>query len=113
MTTSHVDTLHYAKELKSAGFSDDQAETITHLQAATIDRVLEQARHDFHLDDISTRRDLKELESALKHDIELLRADTARLIAETKADLTRWIISAGFLQTALLIGILLKIGHLI
>jgi hypothetical protein len=66
------------------------------------------------------RRDMKELETALRHDIELLRADTGRMIAETnqrisesKADLTRCIIGAGFLQTTLIIGVLLKITHLI
>jgi hypothetical protein len=56
---------------------------------------------------------MKDLETTLKHDIELLRADTGRLIAESKADLTRWIIGAGFLQTTLIIGVLLKISHLI
>jgi hypothetical protein len=35
------------------------------------------------------------------------------MIAESKADLTRWIIGAGFLQTILIIGVLLKIAHLI
>ena len=52
------------------------------------------------------------METHLEHKIELLRADTARLIAENKADLTRWIIGAGFLQTTLIIGVLLKIAHL-
>jgi hypothetical protein len=113
MNTAHIDTLQHANKLKAAGFNDTQAVAIIELQAEAIDTALEQARHDYRLDEISTRRDLKELETALKHDIELLRADTARLIAETKADLTRWIISAGFLQTALIVGILLKIGHLI
>ena len=53
------------------------------------------------------------MEINLDHKIELLRADTGRLIAETKADLTRWIIGAGFLQTTLIIGVLLKLAKLL
>lgn len=33
-------------------------------------------------------------------------------IAETKADLTRWVVGAGVLQTILIIGVLLKIAKL-
>jgi hypothetical protein len=113
VTTITFDTLHFANRLKSAGFTDEQAQIITELQIAAIDNTLEQARHDYHLDELSTTRDLKELEITLKHEIELLRSDTGRMIAESKADLTRWIIGAGFLQTTLIIGVLLKISHLI
>ena len=113
MSTITFDTLHFANRLKSAGFTDEQAQVITELQLSAIDNTLEQAKHDYHLDDLSTTRDLKELETTLKHEIELLRSDTGRLIAESKADLTLWIIGAGFLQTTLIIGVLLKISHLI
>ena len=113
MSTITFDTLHFANRLKSAGFTDEQAQVITELQLNAIDSTLEHARHDYHLDDVATKRDMKDLEITLKHDIELLRADTGRLIAESKADLTRWIIGAGFLQTTLLIGVLLTISHLI
>jgi len=88
-------------------------QVIIELQLNAIDSTLAHARHDYHLDDVATKRDTKDLETTLKHDIELLRADTGRLIAESKADLTHWIIGAGFLQTTLIIGVLLKISHLI
>ncbi len=113
MTTIPFDTLDFANRLKSVGFTDEQAQVITELQRTATGNTLEQARHDYHLDDVATKRDLKEIETALKHDIEILRADTGRMIAESKADLTRWIIGAGFLQTTLIIGVLLKIAHLI
>ncbi|NJA05600.1 DUF1640 domain-containing protein [Methylococcaceae bacterium WWC4] len=120
MNAIPFDTLEFANRLKAAGFSDDQAQVLTELQRSATDSTLEQARHDYHLDDVATKRDLKEIETALRHDIELLRAETGRQIAETgrqiaetKADLTRWIIGAGFLQTTLVIGVLLKIAHLI
>ncbi|NOS89758.1 MAG: DUF1640 domain-containing protein [Methylococcaceae bacterium] len=120
MNAIPFDTLHFANRLKAVGFTDEQAEAITELQRAATDSTLEQARHDYHLDDVATKRDMKELETTLKHEVELLRADTGRMIAETnqriyesKADLTRWIVGAGFLQTTLIIGVLLKITHLI
>ena len=124
MNAVPFDTLHFANRLKSVGFTDEQAQVITELQRTANDSTLEQARHDYHLDDVATKRDMKELETALRHDlkeidaalrheIELLRADTGCMIAESKADLTRWIIGAGFFQTALIIGVLLKIAHLI
>ena len=65
------------------------------------DSTLEQVRHDYQMDDVATRRDLKELELILDHKIKLLRADTARLIAESRADLTRWIIGAVFFANSL------------
>lgn len=124
MNAIPFDTLYFANRLKSVGFTDEQAQVITELQRTANDGTLEQARHDYHLDDVTTKRDMKELETALtrdmkeletalEHKIELLRADTGRMIAESKADLTRWIIGAGFFQTALIIGVLLKIAHLI
>ncbi|MDO9139075.1 MAG: DUF1640 domain-containing protein [Methylobacter sp.] len=120
MTAITIDTLHFANRLKSVGFTDEQAQVLTELQISANDSTLEQVKHDYHLDEVATKRDLKELETVLKHDIELLRADTGRMIAETnqriaesRADLTRWIIGAGFFQTALIIGVLLKIAHLI
>ena len=124
MNAIPFDTLHFANRLKAVGFTDEQAEVITELQRTATDSTLEQARHDYHLDDVATKRDMKELETALKHDIEtlevnlrreieVLRADTGRMIAMSKADLPRCIIGGGFLQTTLIIGVLLKITHLI
>jgi len=124
MNAIPFDTLKFALRLKAAGFTEAQAEVITEMQKEVVDNTLEQARHDFHLDDVSTKRDLKDLEvvlrteikaleSELSHKIELLRADTRRDQAETKADLTRWIVAAGFLQTTVIVAVLLKIAHLI
>ncbi|KJV05812.1 DUF1640 domain-containing protein [Methylocucumis oryzae] len=115
MNAIHFDTLAFANRLKSAGFTDAQAQVLVELQRETTDQALEQAKHDFHLDDLATKRDVKELETELQHSLALIKADTARLIAEThqhiaetKADLTRWIIAAGFLQTTVIIGVLLS-----
>ena len=69
MNTAHIDTLQHANKLKAAGFNDTQAVAIIELQAEAIDTALEQARHDYRLDEISTRGDLKELETILKRDL--------------------------------------------
>jgi len=113
MHTISFDTLQFADRLKAVGFSDEQARAITELQSSATNNTLEQARHDYHLDDLAAKRDLKEMETALEHKIELLRADTQRMIAENKADLSRWITGAGFLQTTFIIGVILKVAHLL
>ena len=45
---------------------------------------LEQARHDYQLDDLATKRDLKELESVLKRDIKELELRFEVKLAEIK-----------------------------
>ena len=114
MTTLTFDTHAFVKKLRDVGFSEEQAETITELQKTTVTNTLEQARHDYELDNLATKRDLKEIETALRKDIELLRADSRRDIAETKADLQRWIIGvvfgAGILQTAIIAALVLKLA---
>ena len=63
MNTITFDTLDFANRLKSVGFTDEQAQVITELQRTATDNTLEQARHDYHLDDVATKRDMKELET--------------------------------------------------
>lgn len=69
MTAITFDTHEFFNELKQAGFSDQQAETITKLQKAAIASTLEQAKLEYGLDDIATKRDLRELELSIKHDL--------------------------------------------
>jgi hypothetical protein len=40
-------------------------------------------------------------------------AETQARIAEAKAELTRWVIGAGVLQTTLVIGVLLRVARLV
>ena len=102
MATIIFDTHEFVKRLRDAGFTEPQAEVITDLQRETREAAIEQARHDYHLDELATKRD-----------IELVRAELKKDIAESKAELTRWIIGAGLLQTSLIIGALMKMAHLI
>lgn len=103
------DTHEFIKELKSAGFSEEQAEAITRLQKAAVSTTLEQAKHDFELDDVATKRDLKELETSLKRDIKELELKQDVKLAETKSELIRWVVGVGLLQTTLIAALLLKL----
>lgn len=106
MSTSPFDTHAFFNELKGAGFTEQQAEVITKLQKTTITTTLEQARHDYQLDDLTTKRDLKELELRLESRIK----DTELKIVESKADLIRWVVGVGVLQTALITALLIKLS---
>ncbi|MGZ8182151.1 MAG: coiled-coil domain-containing protein [Methylobacter sp.] len=46
MTTLTFDTHEFIKELKNAGFSEQQAEAITNLQKTAISTTLEQVKHE-------------------------------------------------------------------
>ncbi|MDP2904391.1 MAG: DUF1640 domain-containing protein [Methylovulum sp.] len=117
MSTITFDTHEFVKKLKDVGFSEQQAEVITDLQKTTVSNTLEQARHDYELDDLATKRDLREtelrLDSRIKETelkIELVKSELKRDIAETKADLIRWVVGVGLLQITIIAGLLLKIA---
>jgi hypothetical protein len=99
MATLSFDTHDFVKKLKGVGFSEEQAEVLTDLQKTTISNTLEQARHDYDLDNLATKRDLKELELIMRKDA-----------AETKADLIRWVVGVGLLQTVLITALMLKLA---
>jgi hypothetical protein len=63
-----------------------------------------------------TQLEIKEVEARLSKEIHLLDlkiAENTSKIAETKAELVRWVVGVGLLQTTLISGILLKVAHLI
>lgn len=99
MATLSFDTHDFVKKLKGVGFSEEQAEVLTDLQKTTVSNTLEQARHDYDLDNLATKRDLKELELIMRKDA-----------AETKADLIRWVVGVGLLQTVLITALMLKLA---
>jgi hypothetical protein len=101
MTTFILDTLAYADTLKAGGFSTQQAETQARALAEILDRQM------------ATKAEVTEHENNLQHAIEVLRLELKRDIAETKAELTRWVIGAGVLQTTVIIGVLMKVAKLL
>lgn len=80
------DTLAYAKKLRTAGFTEQQAEVAAEAQKETIEVVIAEFETR-HLNEMATKLDL----------------------AETKAELVRWVVGAGFLQTVLIAALLMKL----
>ena len=119
MTTFILDTLAYTETLKAGGFSEQQAATQARALAEILDRQMA-TKTEVDAHETNLRRDIEGVRVELKHDIEVLRmemkrdiAETNTRIAESKADLTRWVIGAGLLQTTVIIGVLMKVAKLI
>jgi carbamoylphosphate synthase small subunit len=101
-----LDTYALVTKLKEAGVPEQQAAAQVETITKAIDSALEQARHDYKLDDLATKRDIKEME--LK--IELVKSELKRDIAETKAELIRWVVGVGLLQITIITALLLKLA---
>lgn len=93
MTAISFDTLQFVQRLKKAGVKEAEAEAI----AEAVRDVQTSA-------DVATREDVM----ALKKDMAVVEARLEVKIAETKADLVRWVVGVGVLQTALIAAMLLK-----
>ena len=89
MATITFDTLKFANKLKSAGVLPEQAEA----EAEALSEVFE-----INLKELPTQQDLKLLEASLKRDI-----------AETKAELIRWVVAVGVLQITLISALIIKL----
>lgn len=97
------DTLEFASDLIDGGVPEPQAKaiakTVSKAQQKNNAEIVEQIKHDYRLDDVATKRDIKELE--LK--IELVKADLQRdiesvrkEIADSRTDLIKWFIGTAF-----------------
>lgn len=94
MTTITFDTLRFVTRLKESGLSETQSLAIT------------EAFKEAHGEaEVATRNDLREME--LKMEARFRELEVR--IAETKTELVRWVVGAGFLQTALIAALLLKL----
>jgi hypothetical protein len=80
------DSLAYSKKLRNAGFTELQAEVAAEAQKETIEVVIAELETR-PLNEMATKRD----------------------IAETKAELIRWVVGAGFFQTVLIVALLMKL----
>jgi hypothetical protein len=81
---STLDTHELVKDLKAAGFNEDQAEAVT--------RAVTKAR-DIDLSNLATKGDLVNFTT---------KAD----LAELKADLVKWVVGIGFAQIATILAVL-------
>ena len=99
MTAISLNIHEFYNDLKNAGFSEQQAEVIANIQGKTATAAIEQTKHDYRLDDITTNKDLdiRIKETELK--IELVRRDIETVrkeISDSKTDLIKWIVGSGF-----------------
>lgn len=103
MTTLALDTYALVAKLKEAGIPEQQAAAQVETITKAIDSALEQVRHEHDLDNLVTNRDLdaRIRETELKFSKE---------IAESKADLIRWVVGVGLLQITIITALLLKLS---
>lgn len=120
MATITFDTHEFVTSLKQAGLSEAQAEMITRLQQQAANATIDYVRSEHTLDDLVSNKALdariKETElkielvkSELKRDIESVKKE----MAESKAELIRWVVGVGLLQITLITALLIKlVNHL-
>jgi hypothetical protein len=140
MASIAFDNLKYAAKLKAGGFSDEQANTETEALAEVLELFasrqmselaskqdikaleykIEQVRAESQASDASIRQEIKELDykieqlrGELKRDIKEAELRMEARLAETKSELIRWVVSVGLLQSALVVGVLMKVAHLL
>jgi hypothetical protein len=77
------DTLKFAKRLKEAGFTEQQAEALAHAGAELIEQNLATKR-----DIADLKRDIKELEVKMEQKIEQIRSDLARDLKDLEYRMT-------------------------
>ena len=69
MATLTFDTLAYAKKLKAAGFTEEQAE----VQAEAFAEIIQER--------LTTKQDLKELELAMRRDLAAVKSEIIKWVA--------------------------------
>jgi hypothetical protein len=102
MSEITFDTLEIVKDLKAAGFSDAQAEAVT--------RVVRNAR-TIDLWNLATKADLAVL--ATKADLQLGLATAKADLAETKAEIIKWMVSTIGIQTVVIIGAVIALVRVV
>jgi len=117
MSAVAVNIHEFYNELKSAGFTEQQAEVIANIQGKSVTAAIEksqadiaQVKHEYRLDDITTNKDLdariKETElkiELVRRDIEVVKSDLMRDIEgmrkdieKSRNDLIKWFVGTAF-----------------
>jgi hypothetical protein len=113
MALTTLDTHELVKDLKAAGFTDDQAEAVT--------RAVKHAR-EIDLSDLATKAGVKSEVASLRADIALIAAKldniatnyaTKAELSDMRTDIIRWVFGLMFVQAGLIIALikLLPGGH--
>jgi hypothetical protein len=111
-----LDTLEVVKGLKAAGFTDEQAEALTRVvrDAQSVDLSTLATKSDLQDVLAATKADLQASSAAIKADLQLGLAGAKTDLAETKAEILKWMVSAIGIQTVVIIGAvvaLVRVGH--
>ncbi|HEX5318232.1 MAG TPA: hypothetical protein VFW46_03690 [Stellaceae bacterium] len=118
MTITTLDTHETVKNLTAAGFSDIQAEAVTHALRRAIDIDLSNLATKDDIRDMATKADIRDMATkadimATKADIRDVKADLAREaaelrreMAEIKAETIKWVVGMGFAQVAMILAVL-------
>lgn len=120
MSAIPFDVFAFTHSLVDSGIPSNQADTIAQAVSRAIQEsnasVIEQTKitiehfkSEYKLDDVATNKslDARATETELKLDARI--KETELKIAESKADLIRWVIGAGFLQVTLIAALLLRL----
>jgi uncharacterized protein with PIN domain len=120
--TLAIDTLAVSKDLKAAGFSEEQAEALTRVVSRAQDVDLthlatreEQAAIRMEVEALrqSTKADIEALRQSTKSDAEAIRQSTRADIADLKSELLKWIIGLFGVQTIAVIGALIALTRVL
>jgi hypothetical protein len=106
MTATVLNIHEFYNELKGVGFTEQQAEVIANIQSKTATATIEQTKHDYRLDDITTNKDLDARIKETELKIELVRSDLMREIEKSKNHLIMWMVSLGTAQVGAVFFIL-------
>jgi hypothetical protein len=109
MSTLTFDTHEFVTELMQAGLSEPQALVITRLHQQASNATLDYVKHEHSLEHVVTNKDLDARIKETELKIEWVRSELKRDIAETKAELIRWVVAVGLLQITLITALLLKL----
>lgn len=114
MTAATFDMFDFVAELVDSGVPEKQANAYAKAYSKVqrshdeklIETVIEKVKHDYKLDDIATKRDIKELEleiALVRKDIEIVKSDLQRDIQgirtdieKSRNDLIKWFVGTAF-----------------
>ena len=117
MTAIPFDTLKMMERLEKAGVPAEQARVQTDLLAEVIcaeDRSISErfsSKQDVTSELVRMNFELTAFRQEIKADVSNLRREMQVQNADTKSDITRWVVSVGIFQSALLAGLVLKLLH--
>jgi hypothetical protein len=101
MTVAAFDTLKLAQALREADFTPAQAEGAAEAIAAAIQS------------DLATKSDLQMVKTELAASISESEAKLRTSIAESKADMLKWMFSAMGFQTVVIVGAVIALAHVL